>query len=134
MKPADHRLRYELDLFASDIDWAELISEALTERERLPYRYWINHDVRAASCAKGGPRTGRCPVVYDWANRELVGISTSIKIEAQMWIKRALLAGYDVGFADANYKPIDVRYSLAGARTRAIAARMPPDDDDSIPF
>lgn len=136
MKSAEYRLKHEMPLDANDEAWASMIAEAFTEKERLPYRYFIDHDIRAAACRKGGPKTGACPLRYTWANRENIGIETMNKAEAKLWLKQALLAGYTVGYADKNLRPIDSMMTIQRARSAAEWARkgLSDDRDDDIPF
>lgn len=129
---AAYRLK-QLATDAPDSERAALIAESFTEKERLPYRFLIDHDIRSAACRKGGPKTGRCPVRYDWAHKEHVGIETMSKIEAELWVKAALLSGYMVGYADKHYRLCDEYTSLSLSKRVAHFARVLNDDED-IPF
>ncbi|HEY8309508.1 MAG TPA: hypothetical protein VIG47_03080, partial [Gemmatimonadaceae bacterium] len=78
----------------SDTIVAQDIARVLTEHEPMQYWFAIDHDVRAAASRSGKPRTGACPVYYTWTHKDLVGLDTKWKNEAEAWIVRALLAGY----------------------------------------
>jgi hypothetical protein len=132
-------LENKLSPTASDDVIANLGALAVTENEPEVYRLGIDHDVRAAACRKGGPKTGACPVSYDWAHRDLVGIETRYKHVAVHWALTALHHGYTVRITDKNNVDAIPGYnvSIEKCRRRAeYAARPRPtlDDDEDIPF
>jgi hypothetical protein len=136
--------RFELDNVtkpsATDDEIIALAALALTENEPEVYRLGINHDVRAAACRTGKPRTGACPVEYDWAHRDMVGIETPHKHVAVHWAAMALRAGYTVRIVSKYHIDAIPGYSASVDRCRnriAYANRVrngPGDEDDDIPF
>jgi hypothetical protein len=133
--------RFELDNVtkpsATDDEIIALAALALTENEPEVYRLGINHDVRAAACRTGKPRTGACPVEYDWAHRDLLGIETPHKHVAVHWTAMALRAGYTVRIVDKHRVDAVPGYSVSLERCRRrieYANRPRTEDDDDIPF
>lgn len=106
---------------ATDDQVAKLVVLYLLEADRQPYWFSIDHDIRP-------PKMLACPVDFDWAKKDRVGIKTSIKTRAGAWIKRAALAGYSV--TRDNGEPLTM--SIKRARQQAYYAQMP--DDEDIPF
>jgi hypothetical protein len=114
-----------------DLQVAKLIADKLIVGARSEwYRYQINHDTRPPKCLA-------CPVVYDWAVKDRVGIATTNKAHARKWLTDVALAGYRIEEVDANRKPLLGEWieSIDTARKRAELFRRPKvDDDDDIPF
>lgn len=133
--------RFQLDNLtkpsATDEEIIALAALALIENEPEVYRLGIDHDVRAAACRSGKPKTGACPVEYDWAHRDMVGLETPHKHVAMHWIMMALRAGYTVCVTDKTRVAAIPGYSASVARCRKrieYANRVRVDDDDDIPF
>ena len=105
---------------------ATLVALYMLESERQPYWFSINHDIRP-------PAMKRCPLEFDWAIRDRVGIKTNIRPRAEKWIIDAALAGYNVS---REGREPSLTMSLARARQRAWYAQHKPEigDDDTIPF
>ena len=118
------QLLLEIEPDASDRKIATLIGDRMTENERVPYIFSIQHDIRP-------PKNLRCPVRYDWALKDRVGIHTTDKPTARRWITEACLHGFSVT-SDGVYP---LTFSIAIARRRAEFHQHPPVyDDGDIPF
>ena len=110
---------------ASDRDVAKLVALYLMESDRQPQWFSINHDIRP-------PAMKRCPLSFDWAVKDRVGIKTNIRPRAAQWIIDAALAGYIIS---REGRGPDLTMSLARARQRAwYAQHKPVLGDDDIPF
>lgn len=111
-----------------DPDVARMLAVKVTEAERTPYIYGINHDTR-------GPKYLPCPFDYDWVLKDHVGILTMNRAQALKWIEAALCAGYIVERCDSGKHPDGPSVCMKRARERAAYHQQPkggPDDD--IPF
>jgi hypothetical protein len=107
---------------------AAMIADKMTQAEREPYRFKINHDTR-------GPAFKRCPIEYDWTLKDVVGIERRNKAQARLWITNAALNGYQITEVDAKKKDQGSRTeSIAIVRRRAMYHQQPKSDDDDIPF
>ena len=104
---------------ATDEQVARLVAMYLLEADRQPYWFSIDHDIRP-------PKMAACPVDFDWAKKDRVGIKTDSKARATEWIKNAALTGYTV--QRDNGDPLTM--SIKRARQRASFAQS----DDDIPF
>jgi hypothetical protein len=103
---------------------ALMIAAAMLESDRQPYWFSINHDIRPPKCLA-------CPVQYDWAIKDRVGIKTLARTRAEHWIAEAALRGYTV--SREGGKPLAC--SIAIARRRAEYHQQPKlENDDDIPF
>lgn len=117
----------------SDQTVATLIADKLIFYARTEwYRYQINHDIRPPKCLA-------CPLTYDWASKDKVGIATTNKAHARKWLTDAALLGYRIEEVDANHKPLLGEWieSIETARMRAERFQRPKlefSDDDDIPF
>lgn len=112
---------------------------------RPPYRLSIDHSVAAADCRADPPKpkTGACPLHYDWQHGRVVGIKTNIKRVAEQWTMEALRAGYEVSLLPA-LRGYDAILTVSIELARSIAARraerrnrkpVPHSTmDDDIPF
>lgn len=108
----------------SDRNVSEMIAAMMLEIDRKPYWYTINHDIRP-------PKNMACPLYYDYALKDRVGIKTLVRERARKWIARAALLGYTV--AREGGKPLTS--SLEIARRRAANHQRPPlENDNDIPF
>lgn len=105
----------------SDRQVAMILAEAMLERDRVPYWFSINHDIRPPKCLA-------CPLDYDWSLKGRVGIKTLARTRALKWITDAALAGYEI--SREGGRPLTS--SLVIARRRAEYHQTP--DDDDIPF
>jgi hypothetical protein len=115
---------------AMDRDLARLIARAAIERERIPYRFSINHDIRP-------PRNLRCPVDYDWALKDRVGIDTPDRMRTLTWLTDVLMLGYTIREVDDKHRTSGLLYSIAAVRERAAYHQRPKPvygDDDDIPY
>ena len=111
---------------APDRAVAKLVALYLLESDRHPYWFSINHDIRP-------PAMKRCPIEFDWALGDHVGIKTNIRPRAEKWIIDDALAGYRVS---REGRPPALTLSLAVARAGAAYAQRPRVvyGDDDIPF
>lgn len=125
----------EIDANWSDDQVAALIAEVLTESEREPYCFVMNHNA-------GKPDYLACPLRYDFTFQNQVGIETMFKGDAMTWLVKALKLGYVVSAAGPEIRrhsglkpkhPYGDTYSIKRARERADIKRRVLDDDD-IPF
>jgi hypothetical protein len=117
----------------SDLEIAQRCALVLIEHDPEAFWFAIDHDVRSAAARRGGPRTGRPPVEYTWANKGQIGIDTRTPGVAMHWIIQALMAGYTVHRCDRNKQPTGISYSISRVRTTA-AFHQRPNPDDDIPF
>ena len=110
----------------SDRRIASMIAEYMLETDRTPYVFAINHNVRPPKCLA-------CPVHYDWAIKDRVGINTTDKEKARRWLIHAAMLGYIVDRYDDQTA---LTCSIAIARRRAEIHQRPKPklDDDDIPF
>lgn len=110
---------------------ASIIADLLLESDRQPYVFGIYHSVRA-------PKYEACPVDYDWTLGGRVGIHTSIRLKARVWIREAALRGYAISRADPKtHRPEGPSISIKSARDRAAWFRdrkSREENDDDIPF
>src|SRR6266704_2725346 len=79
----------------TDRQIALMIAAALLESERQPYCFAINHDIRP-------PKHKACPLDYDWALKDHVGIETQDRRKAERWLARAALKGYTISPAGST--------------------------------
>lgn len=115
-----------MPLTTPDAGVAKLVALYMLETERIPYWFSINHDIRP-------PAMKACPIRFDWAKKDRVGIKTNIKPMAEAWIIDAARAGYVV--QRDNGTPLTM--SIARARDLAKWAQRTPEEkahDDDIPF
>jgi hypothetical protein len=95
-----------------------------------PYRFSINHDVRP-------PKNLACPLAYDWALKDHVGIDEIRPLVARRWLTTALIKGYTISRVDERHHDM-ASYSanIVVVRQRAENHQRPPmeNDDDDIPF
>lgn len=125
MKLSATTLIEQLKPDASDRDVAKLVALYMQESDRQPHWFSINHDIRP-------PAMKRCPIPFDWAVKDRVGIKTNIRSKAEVWIIEAALLGYTIS---REGRGPDLTMSLARARTAATWAQMPQSEKDSdIPF
>lgn len=110
-----------------DYTVALMIADVMTESEREPYCFSINHSV-------GPPDRKACPLPYDWAYKKTVGITKKSRAEAEKWLVHALMKGYTVErVSPKDHLPDGGScYSIATARRRAYICDI--DDEDDIPF
>jgi hypothetical protein len=113
-----------------------------------PYRLSINHSVAAADCRGTKPKTGACPLNYDWQHGRIVGIKTNIRRVAELWIMEALGLGYEVSLLPSHHanarQDYDAIVTVSVELARAIAVRRAERRnrkssplstmDDDIPF
>lgn len=129
LNPAE-KLLTVTDAFA-DRQVALMIADKLISYSKTEvYRFRINHDIRPPKCLP-------CPVVYDWASKDYVGIELSKnKMYARQWLTDAALHGYKIEEVDAKRKPTGGRAeSIDIVRKRAEYHQRPkPENDDDIPF
>jgi hypothetical protein len=95
-----------------------------------PYRFAINHDTRP-------PKNLACPMEYDWALKDSVGIDTTDMPLARRWLTKALIRGYTISRVDERHHDMVPGFSssLAIVRRRAESHQRPKlDTDDDIPF
>jgi hypothetical protein len=106
----------------SDAAVAKLIADHLLESvgARGYYILSIFHDVRKRSTA------GPCPVEYDWHRKNIVGIRTKDRAQAERWIVECELLGYGVfrhystgGFAAGPGAIQEVRQRAVDAQARS---------------
>lgn len=109
---------------AHDVDIARLVAQYMLETDRQPYWFSINHDIRP-------PAMKACPIGFDWAIKDRVGIKTRMRHRAEKWITDAALAGYIIS-SEGPGKVLTM--STARARRLAERAQRPPLTDDDIPF
>lgn len=107
---------------------AEMIAAVMMEGHYYarPHDYYfsIEHDIRP-------PKNAACPVHYDWALKDRVGIKTLHRETARRWIVHALLLKFSV--SREGGKPLTC--SIERARRRAENHQRPKvDTDDDIPF
>jgi hypothetical protein len=121
MTPAAKVLIDKLPATASDNEIARLVALYMLEMERIPYWFSIDHDIRP-------PAMRACPVRFDWAKKDRVGIKTNIRPMAEAWIIEAALHGYTV--QRDNGTPL----TMSIKRAREIAKWAQTPDDDDIPF
>lgn len=138
MTSARFKLDNTLKPSASDDEIVALAALALLENEPEVYRLGINHDVRAAACKKGGPRTGFPPIAYHWGHRDLIGIETPYKHVALHWTMEALRKGYTVRYVGKDRTDAVPGYSVSLEKCRRrieYANRSQSENaDDDIPF
>lgn len=110
---------------------AMMLAAKAVERERLPYCFSINHDVRP-------PKLKPCPVEYDWRCKDSVGIQTNSKSLAESWLVKALMLGYKIERVSPKDRQADggSYTSIEIARSRARYHQAPKREvsDDDIPF
>jgi hypothetical protein len=99
---------------APDRDVAALVALYMLESDRRPYHFSINHDIRP-------PAMKRCPLRFEWAIKDRVGIKTNIRAHAEKWIIEAALAGYTI--SREGREPV-LTMSLDRARQRAWYAQF----------
>lgn len=107
---------------ASADNVAALVARYMLENDRQPYWFSINHDIRP-------PAMKACPLEFDWAMKDRVGIKTRLHHRAKKWIIDAALLDYTVS-SEGPGKALTM--SVARARRLAEIAQLPPDED--IPF
>jgi hypothetical protein len=97
----------------------------MLETDRTPYVFSINQNIRPPLCLA-------CPVAYDWAIKDRVGINTLDRQRAWDWIVHAVILGYSV---ERTNDKSALTLSIAIARRRAEYHQRPKlADDDDIPF
>jgi hypothetical protein len=109
---------------------AEMIAEKLLSFDRIPYRFAIKHDTRPPKCLP-------CPVDYDWARKDRVGIETRDRNRARGWLIRAALHDFTISECDAKRVDIGRWESIEIVRRRAAFHQRTPEEkatDDDIPF
>jgi hypothetical protein len=109
---------------ASDRDVARLVALYMLETDRQPYWFSINHDIRP-------PGMKRCPIGFDYAKKDRVGIKTRVRHIAEKWLTDAALAGYDISSEGPGHI---LTMNIARARRLAERAQAPPLTDEEIPF
>jgi hypothetical protein len=110
---------------AADATVARLVTLYMLESDRQPYWFSINHDIRP-------PAMKKCPLEFDWAIKDRVGIKTRMRHRAEKWITDAALAGYTIAREGGG---LSLTMSIAHARRVAEIAQRPPlADDEEIPF
>lgn len=111
-----------------DLTVGRMIADAAMERERLPYRFSIDHDIRP-------PKNLACPLDYHWALKDKVGIHNGDRQWVRLWLIDAAMRGYVISEVDAKHHPCGLSWSIASARQRAEYHQRPKGaDDDYIPF
>jgi len=107
---AAEKAMHDLDPNDSDQEIARIVANylQLPMRHSHAYHLKIIHDVRPSTVRRlekirktwpsyePADPTGPCPVVFDWQNKNTVGISTRDRERARQWIVDAMLAGYGV--------------------------------------
>ena len=109
---------------ASDAEVARLVALCMLESDRQPYWFSINHDIRP-------PAMKACPIGFDYAKKDRVGIKTRLRSRAEQWITDAALAGYEI---DREGGGMSLTMSITRARRLAERAQTPRTDDEDIPF
>lgn len=106
-------------------DVAALVALYMLELDRQPYWFSINHDIRP-------PAMKRCPLEFDWAIKDRVGIKTRLQHRTKQWIIDAAMRGYTISSEGPGRV---LTMSIARARRLAEIAQRPRlDNDDDIPF
>ncbi len=116
-------LEIKPDLPARNV--SEMIAAAMLETDRQPYWFSINHDIRPPKCLA-------CPLHYDWALKDRVGIKTLNRERAHKWIANAAFRGYQVNREGG--RPLTLSLEIARRRAEYHQRPKPEIDDDDIPF
>ena len=124
----------------SDKEIALKEAARVLDADDAPFFLSINHDVRSAACRSNKPRTGACPLIYDWSHANLVGIKVEHRLEAKRWVMQALELGYTVARLRPNYEPMatgQIEFARRLLADRERRAAMTPKErkiDDEVPF
>jgi hypothetical protein len=119
----------------SDRRVAELLAAKCLELTERPFRFAINHDIRP-------PKNLACPLHFDWAKKDRVGVEMLDKERMRKWLVSAALKGYTIQYVGADKEMLGFPHSMAIARRRAenhqaAEARKASgyvDNGDDIPF
>lgn len=122
-----------------------IANEFLAHGDIPMYKFFIDHNVKREH--KGNPKTGACPLFYNWQRKETCGIEYDLTARTpdvqvagvatiRKWIIDALKLGYIVSSAYGSSGGTSLRFERRNAEFRSRPFKVSPHStmDDEIPF